>query len=88
MLQQANQDMNFLMQPNTIQQLIHIIKINQRVAISVGRQYLCHLSVIFNDLIMVYKYYSEQISKAVAQTGSDNAVKPMKTLRKDILSLI
>lgn len=37
MLIHADQDMNFLMQPSTIQQLIHIIKINQRVAISVGR---------------------------------------------------
>ena len=37
---------------------------------------------------MVYKYYSECISKAVAATGSDHGVKPMKTLRKDILALI
>lgn len=58
------------------------------MAFSVGQQYLCHLNVIFTDLIKIYKYYSEQISRCVKETGSDNGVKPMKTLRKDILSLI
>lgn len=53
------------MVPETIRFLSHIIKINQKVAFSVGPTYLAYLSEIFNELIQVYKLYSECISNSV-----------------------
>lgn len=39
------------MEPETIRFLSHIIKINQKVALSVGPNYLAYLNEIFNELI-------------------------------------
>ena len=48
---QAGQDSNTLMQQAVITKLDHIIKINQRIAQSVGQQYLSYLGAIYNDII-------------------------------------
>lgn len=50
-LQRAAQNSAELMAPDCIRQIDHIIKINQRVAQSTGRQYLAYLSQIFQPLI-------------------------------------
>lgn len=74
------------MDPQVIKQLDHIIKINQRVAQSVGRAYLSYLHTIFNELISVYNIYSQCISENLET--NDSRIKPMKALRRDILRLI
>ena len=76
------------MSPEIIKSIDHIIKINQRVASSVGRNYLSYLSQIFDDLIKVYKLYSNCISQSINQKGMDHMIRPMKAVRKDILKLI
>jgi hypothetical protein len=50
-LESANQDINFLIQPDIIQRIDLIIKINQRVAESVGPLYRCYLVKVFRELI-------------------------------------
>lgn len=57
-LQAAHLDINSLMQPETIKQLDFIIKINEKVAESVGHMYLVYLRNIFNDLLRIYGLYS------------------------------
>jgi hypothetical protein len=59
------------MEAETIRFLNHIIKINQKVAFSVGPNYLAYLSEIFNELIQVYKLYSECISNSVRMQYTD-----------------
>ena len=59
------------MEPETIRFLSHIIKINQKVALSVGPNYLAYLNEIFNELIQVYKLYSECISNSVKMHYTD-----------------
>jgi len=46
------------------------------------------LAQIFDDLIRVYKLYSECISNSIKTPGVDHMLRPMKTVRKDILKLI
>ena len=66
-----------------------VIKINQRVAESVGGTYLTYLRNIFDDLLKIYNIYSQQISKLVSENQANHVlVKPMKALRRDILKLI
>jgi len=78
-----------LMDPQVIRGVDHIIKINQRVAQSVGQQYISYLGTIFNDLIQVYKLYSQNISNMIRNGQSqDSFIKTMKAVRRDILKLI
>lgn len=67
-----------------------IIKTNIRVAESVGPGYFNYLQVIFQDLLKIYKFYSDCISQSVVQPGNipDYIVKPMRSARRDTLRLI
>ena len=76
------------MRPDIIKMLDHIIKINQRVASSVGQRYVTYLGMVFTDIINVYKNYSQCISQAVNQGSNESMIKPMKALRRDILKLL
>mmetsp|Transcript_1723 Transcript_1723/g.2241 ORF Transcript_1723/g.2241 Transcript_1723/m.2241 type:complete len:251 (+) Transcript_1723:1974-2726(+) len=79
--------MDFLM-PTTIRSIDHILKINQRVAQSVGQPYLSYLQMIFDDLIHLYKGYSNNISTNLANNNNTQIIKPLKMLRRDILKLV
>lgn len=46
------------MLPETVKILDFIIKVNTRVAESVGYMYLAYLRKIFNDLLKMYGLYS------------------------------
>lgn len=88
-LQKAQMNEQILMHPETLRDLSHMIKTNTRVASSVGPGYLSYLQNIFNDLINVYKLYSNCISSNVSQGMGDGImVRPMKVLRRDILKLL
>lgn len=76
------------MQPEVIKQLDFIIKVNQRVAESVGHVYLVYLRTIFTDLLRIYGLYSQCISNSINVKQNENMLKPMKTVRRDILRLI
>ena len=64
-IQRANQGTNELMTPEIIKSIDFMIKVNQKVAQSVGQTYLAYLQQIFTDLIKIYKLYSECISNLV-----------------------
>ncbi len=87
-LAQANQSSEQLLQPNILKSVDFIIKVNTRVAEAVGYIYLSYLHRIFHDLIKMYRLYSQCISNAVQLKSNDHMVKPMKTVRRDILRLI
>lgn len=89
-LQQANADMSALWVPQTIKQIDFIIKSNIRVADSVGAPYFSYLQKIFEDIIKIYKVYSDCITSSVSHPGQypDHIIKPMKAVRRDSLRLI
>jgi len=76
--------------PATIKQIDFILKANTRVADSVGPIYFTYLHEIFDNIIKIYKFYSECISTSVKQPGvyPDHVIKPMKSVRRDSLALI
>ena len=76
------------MLPEVIKTLDFIIKVNTKVAESVGFMYLSYLRRIFNDLLKMYRLYSECISNSVRTKQNEHMIKPMKTVRRDILRLI
>jgi len=84
----SQQNQNYYFMPENIKRLDHILKINQRIAVSVGQPYICYLSQIFNDLIGIYKVYSSNISYFLESNNNVQIVKSLKLLRRDILKLI
>lgn len=76
------------MVPEVIKTLDFIIKVNTKVAESVGNTYVVYLRTIFIELLQVYGLYSMCISNAVKSRQNEHMIKPMKTVRRDILKLI
>ncbi len=76
------------MLPEVIKTIDSILKVNTRVAESVGFMYVSYLSKIFPDLLKMYGLYSQCISNSVKSRQNDHMIKPMKQVRRDILKLI
>ena len=74
--------------PEILKTVDFIIKVNTRVAEAVGFIYLSYLRRIFNDLLKMYGLYSQCISNSVRFRQNEHMIKPMKTVRRDILRLI
>jgi exportin-1 len=74
--------------PEVIKTIDFIIKVNTRVAESVGFMYVSYLSNIFNDLLKMYGLYSQCISNSVKTRTNDDMIKQMKQVRRDMLKLI
>lgn len=76
------------MLPEVLKVLDSILKVNTRVAESVGFMYLSYLKRIFADLMKMYGLYSQCISNSVKLRQNESMIKPMKQVRRDILKLI
>lgn len=90
-LEDANRDPSTLQDIDIIRTIGFIIKANERVAFALGHSYVHHLAKIFQELMQIYKLYSENISLAIASgPGSYNNIilKATKTIRREILNLI
>lgn len=91
-MERAAQNVEHLVEPNTIKEIIKILKTNNRVCSSVGSLYTHQLHFFFMDMLNVYKVYSERISAAVAQQGPNatrhQLVKSMRTAKKEVLRLL
>lgn len=74
--------------PDVLKTIDFIIKVNTRVAESVGFMYGAYLRTIFQDLIKMYGLYSSCISHSVRTRTNEHMIKPMKTVRRDTLKLI
>lgn len=90
-LEIANKDPSSLQAIDTIRTIGFIIKANERVAFALGPSYVTHLAKIFQELMQVYRLYSENISSAISNgPGSYNnsILRATKTVRREILNLI
>jgi hypothetical protein len=76
------------MLPDVLKMLDAILKVNTRVAESVGFMYLSYLRRIFVDLMKMYGMYSQCISNSVKLRQNEHMIKPMKQVRRDFLKLI
>lgn len=91
-LDNANQGVESLMQPETIKEVIKILKSNSRVCATVGPLYIHQLKEIFLDMLNIYKVYSERISEAVKQGGKiatrHALTRSMRTVKQEVLKLL
>jgi len=88
----ANQNVESLVEHNTVKEIIKILKCNNRVCHTVGSLYTHQLQTFFLDMLNVYKIYSERISSAVAQQGAIatqmSFVRTMRSAKKEVLRLL
>ena len=88
----ASKNVETLIEPNTIKEIVKILKTNHRVCGAVGSLFTHQLETFFLDMLNVYKVYSERISAAVAAQGAiatqTSIVRTMRTAKKEVLRLL
>lgn len=91
-MDRAKSNVENLVEPSTIKEIIKILKTNNRVCASVGSLYTHQLQTFFMDMLNVYRVYSERISSAVAQQGAIatrmSLVRTMRSAKKEVLRLL
>eukprot|EP00040_Diaphanoeca_grandis_P010671 m.54674 g.54674 ORF g.54674 m.54674 type:complete len:1076 (+) comp21955_c0_seq1:406-3633(+) len=91
-LSQAAQDPNALCQQNVVDELVNILKMNVRACTSIRNDFISQLSVIYMDMLLIYKHMSEYIANMIAQQGEaavkQPIVKSMRLVKRESLNLI
>jgi len=91
-MDQANKNVESIIEPNTIKEIIKILKCNNRVCHAVGPLFTNQLQTFFLDMLNVYKVYSERISAAITQQGAIatqmSLIRTMRSAKKEVLRLL
>ncbi|KAL0691952.1 hypothetical protein Bca4012_091632 [Brassica carinata] len=89
---QARQNADILKDPDMIRTVLSILQTNTRVATSLGTHFLSQISLIFLDMLNVYRMYSELVSSNIAEGGPyasrTSVVKLLRSVKREILRLI
>ncbi|GER46774.1 exportin-1 [Striga asiatica] len=89
---QARQSVDFLKDQDVIRAVLNILQTNTSVASSLGTYFLPQISLIFLDMLNVYRMYSELISTSIAQGGPyasrSSIVKLLRSVKRETLKLI
>ncbi|CCH43345.1 Exportin-1 [Wickerhamomyces ciferrii] len=91
-VQQAGEDPDLLINPETVKIIANIIKTNVSVCTSLGPGFYTQLGLIFENLLYLYRAVSSMISDSVAKEGliatKTPKVRGLRTIKKEILHLI
>ena len=89
---QGGQDVQTLLQLDTVKEIQKILRTNTRVCASAGSIFVHQLTTIFLDILNVYRLYSEQINVACTQQGAIATrlvlYKTMRVVKSEILELM
>lgn len=91
-MHEASINLPFLHQPDTLRELLRIIRINTAMCRSVGSSFAAQLGRIYLDMLRVYEAESNFIGNVIATGGSNSAsttiVKLARAVKSEILVLI
>ncbi|XXG82847.1 hypothetical protein AAC387_Pa10g0733 [Persea americana] len=89
---QARQSVDVLKDQDVIRTVLNILQTNTSVASSLGTYFLSQISLIFLDMLNVYRMYSELISSSIAEGGpfasKTSFVKLLRSVKRETLKLI
>ncbi|XP_048325788.1 protein EXPORTIN 1A isoform X1 [Ziziphus jujuba] len=89
---QARLSVDFLKDQEVIRTVLNILQTNTSVASSLGTYFLPQISLIFLDMLNVYRMYSELISNSIAEGGpfasKTSYVKLLRSVKRETLKLI
>eukprot|EP01018_Ginkgo_biloba_P010449 Gb_26953 [translate_table: standard] len=88
----ARQSVDFLKDQEVIRTVLNILQTNTSVASSLGTFFLSQISLVFLDMLNVYRMYSELISSSIAEggpfTSKTSYVKLLRSVKRETLKLI
>ena len=88
----GGQDVQTLLQLDTVKEIQKILRTNARVCASAGSIFVHQLTTIFLDILNVYRLYTEQINAACIQQGAIATrlvlYKAMRNVKSEILELM
>eukprot|EP00850_Spirogloea_muscicola_P016739 SM000138S00046 [mRNA] locus=s138:224011:233993:+ [translate_table: standard] len=91
-IEQAKQNVEFLKLPDSIRAILNILQTNTRVASALGQPFLTQITLIYLDMLNIYRMYSELISSSVAEGGpyasKTSFVKLLRSVKRETLKLI
>ncbi|CAH2072557.1 unnamed protein product [Thlaspi arvense] len=89
---QARQSVEFLKDPGVIRTVLNILQTNTSAATSLGTYFLSQISLIFLDMLNVYRMYSELVSTSITDGGpyasKTSFVKLLRSVKRETLKLI
>ncbi|KAL0709626.1 hypothetical protein Bca4012_016604 [Brassica carinata] len=89
---QARQSVEFLKDPGVIRTVLNILQTNTSAATSLGTDFLSQISLIFLDMLNVYRMYSELVSTSITDGGpyasKTSFVKLLRSVKRETLKLI
>ncbi|XP_048604890.1 protein EXPORTIN 1A isoform X1 [Brassica napus] len=89
---QARQSVEFLKDPDVIRTVLNILQTNTSAATSLGTYFLSQISLIFLDMLNVYRMYSELVSTSITSGGpyasKTSFVKLLRSVKRETLKLI
>eukprot|EP00897_Mesotaenium_endlicherianum_P006301 jgi/Mesen1/569/ME000107S10808 len=91
-ISQARASVDYLKSPDVVRAVLNIMQTNTSVASSLGQPFLSQISLIYLDMLNVYRMYSELISTHIAEGGpyasKTSIVKLLRSVKREILRLI
>eukprot|EP00252_Welwitschia_mirabilis_P021495 TRINITY_DN552_c0_g1_i3.p1 TRINITY_DN552_c0_g1~~TRINITY_DN552_c0_g1_i3.p1 ORF type:complete len:860 (+),score=155.81 TRINITY_DN552_c0_g1_i3:174-2582(+) len=89
---QARQSVDVLKDQEIIRTVLNILQTNTSVASSLGTFFLPQITLIYLDMLNVYRMYSELISNSIAEGGpfasKSSYVKLLRSVKRETLKLI
>ncbi|KAM3318667.1 hypothetical protein ACQJBY_036059 [Aegilops geniculata] len=89
---QAGQSIDILKNQDVIRSVLNILQTNTSVATSLGPHFFPQISLIFLDMLTVYRMYSELVSSTIAEGGpyasKSSFVKLLRSIKRETLKLI
>ncbi|KAF8079528.1 hypothetical protein N665_1021s0023 [Sinapis alba] len=89
---QARHSVEFLKDPGVIRTVLNILQTNTSAATSLGTDFLSQISLIFLDMLNVYRMYSELVSTSITDGGpyasKTSFVKLLRSVKRETLKLI
>ncbi|KAI3750946.1 hypothetical protein L2E82_21881 [Cichorium intybus] len=88
----ARGNVDFLKDQDVIRTVLNILQTNTSAASALGTHFLPQITLIFLDMLNVYKMYSELISSGIAEGGpfasKTSYVKLLRSVKRETLKLI
>ncbi|CAM0878206.1 unnamed protein product [Alopecurus aequalis] len=89
---QAGQSIDILKNQDVIRSVLNILQTNTSVATALGPHFFPQISLIFLDMLTVYRMYSELVSSTIAEGGpyasKSSFVKLLRSIKRETLKLI
>jgi exportin-1 len=91
-ISQARQSVEYLKALDVVRAVLNILQLNTSVATSLGQAFLAQISLVYLDMLNVYRMYSELISNSIAEGGPyasrTSFVKLLRSVKRETLKLI